>query len=283
MTIYNGPSIYNQGGGGGGGGGYHDGGQIVDADFMKVENNAVSSYDNTSRDPINFYFEPADGEILNAIVELTTAVNSTVNVYVLRNGFYYLLGNVGGDTVTAGNDYKVNITGDSYAIEQVSGGLTPEYISLNGNLYGIMQVGSLLWLNSNLKEQSYNYAYDGTTYYYSHESIKNINIDGWRLPYRDEFTTLKNSYNYQDLKSSTEWKDGKNGTNASGFNAYPKGMYKANYSEYSNVTEYAQFQGNVSSSDQSPVSFLIGYNDSSWTVGTGVLDFWEPVRLVKPV
>ena len=126
--IFKGDSIYKSGGGGGGGGGYNDGGQIVDDDFMKVENNAVSSYDNVSRDPINFYFEPADGEILNAIVELTTAVNATVNVYVLKNGFYYLLGNVGGDTVTAGNDYKVNITGDSYAIEQVTGGgFIPEF------------------------------------------------------------------------------------------------------------------------------------------------------------
>lgn len=126
--IFKGDSIYKSGGGGSGGGGYNDGGQIVDADFMKVENNAVSSYDNVSRDPINFYFEPDDGDILNSIIELTTAVNATVNVYVLKNGFYYLLGNIGGDTVTAGNDYKVNIIGDSYSVEQITvGGVTPEF------------------------------------------------------------------------------------------------------------------------------------------------------------
>lgn len=116
--IYNGPSIYNQGGGGGG---YKDGGALVDGDFIKVENNAVSSYDNVSRDPINLYFEPKDGEILNSIVELTTAVNSTVNVYIVKNGLYYSLGNIGGNSVSAGNDYKINIIGDSYTVENVTG------------------------------------------------------------------------------------------------------------------------------------------------------------------
>ena len=118
MSIFKGDSIYKSGGGGGG---YKDGGALVDGDFIKVENNTVSSYDNLSRDPINLYFEPKDGEILNSVVELTTAVNSTINVYIVKNGLYYSLGNIGGNSVTAGNDYKINITGDSYTVENVTG------------------------------------------------------------------------------------------------------------------------------------------------------------------
>lgn len=33
------------------GGGYKDGGQLIDADFIEVENNTISSYENVSRDP----------------------------------------------------------------------------------------------------------------------------------------------------------------------------------------------------------------------------------------
>jgi hypothetical protein len=116
--IFKGDSIYKSGGGGGG---YKDGGQLVDGDFIEVKNNTISSYDNVSRDPVNFYFEAKDGEVLNSVIELTTAVNATVNVYVVKNGLYYILGNVGGNTVNAGDDYKVNITGDSYAVENVTG------------------------------------------------------------------------------------------------------------------------------------------------------------------
>ena len=119
MGVFNGNSIYNDGGAGGGGG-YNDGGQIVDADFMKIENNAVSTYDNINRNTLNFYLDPSEGEILNAVVELKTAVNSVVNVYVFKNGLYYLLGNIGGDTVAAGNEYKVIILGNSYEVENIS-------------------------------------------------------------------------------------------------------------------------------------------------------------------
>ena len=57
----------------GGGGGYKDGGELLDGDFIKVENNAASSYDNVSRDPINFYLETKEGEILNSIVTCSSS------------------------------------------------------------------------------------------------------------------------------------------------------------------------------------------------------------------
>lgn len=139
--IFKGDSIYKNGGGSGGG--YKDGGELVDGDFIKVENNTVSSYDNVSRDPVNFYFEVKDGEILNSVVELTTAVNATINVYVLKNGLYFLLGNVGGNTVNAGDDYKLNVVGNSFMLEVVTPSqAVPEYAEINGGIYGVKKIGS---------------------------------------------------------------------------------------------------------------------------------------------
>lgn len=147
--IFKGDSIYKSGGGGGG---FKDGGQLVDGDFIKVENNTISSYDNVSRDPVNFYFEVKDGEVLNSVVELTTAVNATINVYILKNGFYYLLGNVGGNTVNAGDDYKLNVTGDSYSLEQVTpgGGSVPSFFEIDGVFYPLKEFNGYLWLMQNL-------------------------------------------------------------------------------------------------------------------------------------
>lgn len=186
MGVFNGNSIYNEGAAGGGG--YADGGQLADADFIKVENNSVSSYDNVSRDPVNFYFEVNDGEVLNSIVELTTAVNSTINVYVLNNGLYYLLGNVGGNTVNAGNDYKLNITGDSYALEQVTpgGGSVPSLFEINGVFYQIKEFNGYLWLMQNLSGnfglEVVNVPTTGNTPYGSY--AQNVSLCGGKYFYR---------------------------------------------------------------------------------------------------
>ena len=91
--IFEGDSIYKNGSGGGG---YKDGGELIDGDFIKVENNTNSSYNNETRNPINFYFEVKEGDVLNSIIELTTTINSIVNVYILKNHIYYLIGNIGG-------------------------------------------------------------------------------------------------------------------------------------------------------------------------------------------
>lgn len=142
-------SIYNIGGGGGG---YKDGGALVDGEFIKVENNTVSSYENVNRDPINLYFELNDGEILNSVVELTTSVNATVNVYAVNDGLFYLLGYIGGNTVNAGNDYKINIVGHSYSIEQVSGfNLVPEYAEINGTKYSVCKIQNKLVISENYR------------------------------------------------------------------------------------------------------------------------------------
>lgn len=278
MSIFKGDSIYKIGGGGGGG--YHDGGQIVDGEFMKVENNAVSSYDNTSRDPINFYFEPAEDEIINAVVELTTAVNSTVNVYVLRNGFYYLLGNVGGDTVTAGNDYKVNITGDSYAIEQVTGGGNdPEFVNINGVTYPLLKNNGILWTCKDLEGvfSGVDYRVNNGRYYYE---PKDIIVDGWRLPKQNEILNLYQSYSVPDLKAVDGWPSGYSypGTGASGFNLKANGEFQLNSSSVAldNWTNYTLYK--FDDSNFPSMSIATGMN--IYGSGNSTSGYYLTVRLV---
>lgn len=240
MSIFKGDSIYKSGGGSSGG--YSDGGALVDADFIEVTNNSISTYDNTSRDQVNFYFEVSDGEMINSVIELTTAVNSTVNVYVLRNGFYYLLGNVGGDTVTAGNDYKVNITGDSFSLELVTPAqVDPEFVNLMGSVYGVKKVNGLYWIDRNFMGDVGTWIDDNSTRYYDYAAFENINLDGWRLPTKTEINSLINSL-YPDtakaMKSTSGWYAGGNGDNSTGLNFKPYGYYNVQLADNTRVSRF---------------------------------------------
>lgn len=146
--INNGVSIYNFGGGGGG---YSDGGELVDGDFIDVQNNAISQYENSSRNDINFVVN--GDEQINTIIELSTDVNATIHVYQFDNGLYIPLGNIGGDTVTAGENYNINIVGNSFTIEQISGGgVNPEYASINGIVYSVKVFDNdYVFMTQNLK------------------------------------------------------------------------------------------------------------------------------------
>lgn len=260
MGIYNGPSIYNQGGGGGGG--YSDGGSLVDADFIEVTNNSISTYDNTSRDPVNFYFEVSDGEMINSVIELTTAVNATINVYVVKNGLYYLLSNIGGNTVTAGDDYKVNITGDSYSVEQLSPPTNP-LLYVFGQLLPIVKIGNKYWTAENMyssfdglviggpgqnttpgawwyQNDPITYGHNGNKYnlYYNTAAAKYINNNvgnGWHIPTKQEFQNLIASVG-NDVKKISNWSTG---TNETGFSAVPSGNRDKNLNWYSQGTQAA--------------------------------------------
>ena len=207
--IFKGDSIYKSGGGGGGG--YSDGGELVDAKFIKVENNTVSTYENTSRTDINYYFEYKDGDILNAVIELTNNVNATVHVYILQNGFYIPIGNIGGNSVNANENYNINIVGNSFTVEQVvnNNGI-PEYANINGNIVGIHRVSGNLFITDDLGvneelENAYNYEYDI-----------------WKIPTVTQMNSFVSAFgnNINGFRSTSGWNDG-NGTNTTGVNLYP--------------------------------------------------------------
>lgn len=276
MTIYNGPSIYNQGGGGSGGGGaYSDGGALVDGDFIKVENNTISTYDNTARSDINYYFEVAENEIINAVVELTTTVNATVHVYIVQNGLYIPLGNIGGDTVNAGDEYKVNITGDSFAIEQVTGGgADPEAAVIGSHVYSVLKNGGLLWTCSDLHEQQFSYRLNNDRYYY----LPNVdlNINGWRLPTNTEFQALVSAFGMNALKTTTGW-GGYSGTNTSGMGLNAFGAYNIN----SNIVELDNWRMYYMIVQGGQAAAVTAQANDSPSYGTTITNYGVPVRLVK--
>jgi hypothetical protein len=250
--IFKGDSIYKSGGGGGGG--FKDGGQLVDGDFIKVENNTVSSYDNVSRDPVNFYFEVKDGEILNSVVELTTAVNATINVYYVKNGLYYLLGNVGGNTVNAGDDYKLNVVGNSFMLEVVTPTqAVPEYADFKGNVISVVGYGDYL-ISEDL----------GQWFYF--EDLKEI-VSGssWDIVNKGVIESIKNGLGLDAMRSTSGWNNTQ-GTNSSGLNFYPYGKIQAgNYHDVGENSEcwcYGTGSGNT---------MKMFYNSISYTTnGTNV-------------
>lgn len=234
--IYNAPSIYKNGGGGGGG--YIDGGELIDADFIEVQNNSVSSYENTSRDPVNFYLDVSDGEVLNSSIEFTTSVNANINVYVVRNGLYYLLSYVN-NTVIANKQYIITIIGNSYEVEEVNQtNQDPVCKDLDGVVYPVVNINGILWSASNLKANipdTYNIrnshiAGYSNEYYYrinQYQTIDNyLRGKGCRLPNYSDFDNLVsyaggwNAAAGKKLRSTSNWYDNQ-GTNDYGFNAVP--------------------------------------------------------------
>lgn len=193
--IFKGDSIYKSGGGGGG---YKDGGQLVDGDFIKVENNTVSSYDNVSRDPVNFYFEVKDGEILNSSVEFTTQVNTTVNVYYIGSGGLLIpVGYVGSNTANAGDSYNISIIGKSFIIENVTApNIDPDNINVYDNVDGVIypckKINGIYWSLKDHKK------------YCQYAEIANINYP-WRIPTQGEFYSIYNNNAVQDVAAIGEW------------------------------------------------------------------------------
>lgn len=228
--IFKGDSIYKSGGGGGG---FKDGGQLVDGDFIKVENNTISSYDNASRDPVNFYFEVKDGEVINSVIELTTQINATINVYVVVNGLFIPLNNVGGNSVNAGDEYDLTVVGNTYTLEQVtkSQGI-PGAAIFDGKIYRLVKIGNRLWtdyLGINLDLSVDNTLGVANVRMYLTSAYPDIFndylINGWRLPSFYDYSDLieNNGFSLDDLRSTTDWITIPNGNNSSGFGARPFG------------------------------------------------------------
>jgi uncharacterized protein (TIGR02145 family) len=234
--IFKGDSIYKSGGGGGG---YKDGGQLVDGDFIEVQNNSVSSYENISRNTINFFLDPNSGEIINSVIELYTQINSNVCVYVLNNGVYLPLSYTGSNAINANDNYKVTIIGNSYTVEQET--TVDEFVIEIGNQYlKAKKIGSLYWTLENYK-----------TWW----SVTDVNsftpINGWRIPSNDDFVNLKNQLDPDagyKMKSTSGWYNSGNGSNESGFNALPLGRLNSGGSVVED-TQNAYFVTTTNSGD----------------------------------
>ena len=141
----------------------------------------------------------------------------------------------------------------------------PMVQDVDGNIYSTVAVGSTCWMNSNLKTTHYADGREITNvykyYYQAYPNVdENVSIygllydwydamdvtrpvrsvrvqgicpDGWYLPNEDDFQEL-NNIPVEDLRSTSYWLFNQ-GTNNSGFDLRPGGMYNHTNSRYENL------------------------------------------------
>lgn len=184
------PPFYNSGIYDNGGGGFKEAGELIDGDFIEIENNTISTYTNDNRNELNFFVKVKDGEIASAIVEIENNTNASVKVFVEKNGFLYILSNIGGDTINAGDEYYLRISGDTYLLElKTSTPVTPSYAEIDGKIYGIVNIGGMYWTTENIKidvGKIFEIVSDGTNF----QRVENI-------PYMPDVITTRGEYYYR--------------------------------------------------------------------------------------
>lgn len=211
MGIFNGKSIYNFGGGGGGGGGYNDGGNLTPADYIEIENNSFYKLEGNDAAALNFVIDGESG-VLNSIVEISTNVDSTVSVYVRRNGLLYILSAID-NLIYSNKNYRLVISGDSYTIEEiVNVAPTISKAEINGVYYDVFQFGNKI-ITQDLGA------------WFSFDEFENLlnSLDGeWTFPTKGFIDQIIAEVGINAIRSTSGWTYG-NGTNTSGLNFYPYG------------------------------------------------------------
>lgn len=207
MGILNGDSIYNFGGGG-----YNDGGNLTPSDYIEIENNSFYKLEGNNDADLNFVIDGESG-ILNSIVEISTNVDSTINVYVRRNGFLYILSSVD-NLIYTNKNYRLVISGDSYSLEEIVNILpTISKAEINGVYYDVFQFGN------KIITQDLGSWFSGFEY----ESLL-ASLDGeWTYPTRTFIDQIKYDVGIDAMRSISGWNNIQ-GTNTSGLNFFPYGV-----------------------------------------------------------
>lgn len=158
----------------------------------------------------------------------------------------------------------------------------------DGKTYKTVKIGNQTWMAENLAflPDSGNYwAYDNDNtnvakygYLYDWQTAKNVCPTGWHLPSDKEWSVLTDYFELQvakiitsryglyapgtKMKSTSGWQDGGNGTNESGFNAFPVG-YRGNDGDFNGIGSYGFWW---SSSEFSPYDARIRYLHKDFVV-----------------
>ena len=141
----------------------------------------------------------------------------------------------------------------THGANSIGTGSSGPKITIGEHDYNYVLIGNLLWTVQNLdykyadgivgsEAKYYNndeatYGWNGKRYglLYNQTAVNDLNnylVDGWHVPTLIDFNNLisavggSNSGN--KLKSETEWAGDGNGTNESGFNAFPSGTFFSN-------------------------------------------------------
>jgi len=211
MGVFKGNSIYNDGAAGGGGGGYNDGGELTPADYIELENNSFYKLEGNDAAYLNFVIDGESG-VLNSIVEISTNVDSTVNVYVRRNGLLYILSAIA-NLIYSNKSYRLVISGDSYTIEEiVNVAPTISKAEINGVYYDVFQFGN------KIITQDLGAWFSG----YEFESLLDSLGGEWTYPTQYFINQIINDVGIDAMRSTSGWNDTQ-GTNTSGLNFFPYG------------------------------------------------------------
>ena len=149
-----------------------------------------------------------------------------------------------GNTVSYTINSIDSLTFDTLAIAMCVGTFTD---SRDNEVYTVVQIGNQCWMAENLRfnasgswlnnanpSSNYGRLYNWSTLMVGSSTsssvpsgVQGICPNGWHIPSDAEFTTMINTIGGvlgTAMKSSTGWNNNGNGTNTSGFNAFPSGF-----------------------------------------------------------
>lgn len=234
-------SIYNFGKGGG----LEYGGILEDSDYIKIENNKIYEYNNLNRPNLNFVLEAKSDTAFFGAIQINTDVNTNVYVYELKNGLYYLLGCIGGRSISAGDSVKTFILGDSYEVQTLTETKGMKYFVLGGEIYELVKIGNRYWTKTNavceasdlgitsvfpIGKPAPQATYKGFFYSFSgndaqYQQAKN-KLYPFRIPLESDYIDLIAASNNQCNKiMATGWANFPNANNETGFSCTPCGSY----------------------------------------------------------
>jgi uncharacterized protein (TIGR02145 family) len=151
-------------------------------------------------------------------------------------------------------------------------------------IYATVTINNQTWMSENLRYNatgSYNRLVSSDSIYgrlynwltimngenYSSNNpsgIQGICPQGWHIPSLAEWNTFKNAISVNDpanaLKSTIGWSNEANGTNHSGFNAFPNGVYKSAFNSFAYLGDQCYFWSTTDVGFQFTGVYVYSYN-----------------------
>lgn len=184
-------TIYNYGGGA-----YLKyGGQLPESasGLISIENNNLYEYTNLSSNSLTFIFDKKE-DVFNAVIEVTTNVNSNIYVgYLNDNGLVIPIPVIGSTSINANNQYKVIIVGNSYIIENVNVAKNdPIAAIVDGKLYPCKKYGSFIIVGPvGGGNNGANGIYWNIDYYRGPNGLGKFRTEGYDMPTNSQWTTYQ--------------------------------------------------------------------------------------------
>lgn len=177
---------------------------------------------------------------LNSVIVINEDFTFSSNIFYCDNNDELLVSAVDPINVVASDISTFNITGDIDGVElemcEVNGQLVDPR---DGQKYLTTEINGVTWTAENMRydtddgipdglDVDYSTVPDHYGRHYNYYSAQAACPNGWHLPSQQEFIDLTFAFSTGTsaiaLKSTEDWKDNDNGTNSSGFNAFPAGV-----------------------------------------------------------